>query len=511
MPGPTTGQVITRFAPSPTGALHVGGARTALFNWAFARHHDGKFVLRFEDTDQKRSSDQSAQSILEDLQWLGIDFDQGPFRQSERLNHYNQHIDRLLADGYAYEDGGAIRFRMNSDVAFDDAVYGHIEVKARELEDFVIRKADGFPTFHLAVVVDDALMNVTHVIRGQEHLTNTTKHVALQDAFAYARPVFTHTPTILNPDGSKMSKRDKAKAAREAARSWLKAHGDLEDLAKQCAQKCDKSMDAIADFIEKRTDDIEVGQAIAKVLEVSLPEIEIEDFRSNGYLPDVLCNYLALLGWSPGNDVERFDLTFLKEHFGFDRINKSNAHFDREKLRAFNGGTIRQLPPGDWRAMLRSYMLESRPGQIEKLDDHFTLFADCYHERSQTLDDPTRLGKAFFMGDDQVEYDAKAVKKQLTRSNGEGLNSLRQLALQLDACNDWSPKAVDETITTFADKNGLGLGRVAQPLRVAVMGNAVSPPIGDTLVILGKVATLERIDRCLRLHSGNISPRHTGG
>ena len=192
-------------------------------------------------------------------------------------------------------------------------------------------------------------------------------------------------------------------------------------------------------------------------------------------------------------------MAFLTEHFSLDRINKSNAKFDREKLQAFNGDTIRQLSPGDWHAMLNCHMKARDPQQIEKLGDQFALFADCYHQRSQTLDDPVRLGKAFFLGD-AVEYDAKAVKKQLTRSDGEGMNVLRQLTPRLDACDDWSPTAIDETIKAFTDENGLGLGKVAQPLRVAVMGSAVSPPIGDTLAILGKAATLARIDRCLQLH-----------
>jgi len=238
--------VVTRFAPSPTGLLHIGGARTALFSWAYARGRGGKFLLRLEDTDQRRSSDAAARSILADLQWLGLNWDEGPdpsidwadstetrspkdhqvgehgpYFQSQRLDIYNAHIQKLLNAGLAYEDDGAVRFRMDKPIAFRDEVYGDIKVEQADLEDFVIRKADGFPTFHLAVVVDDVEMKVTHIIRGQEHLSNTAKHAALCDALGVPRPVWVHTPSIMNPDGSKMSKRDKAKVARAAAKQKL--------------------------------------------------------------------------------------------------------------------------------------------------------------------------------------------------------------------------------------------------------------------------------------------------
>ena len=231
----TTKPIVTRFAPSPTGALHVGGARTALFAWAYARQHDtiggGKFIIRIEDTDQKRSSPESTRSILRDLLWLGLNWDEGPnpaaddpyadqlgtngpYFQSQRLDIYSKYINQLIEAGLAYEDDGAIRFRMDKDIAFSDEVFGELKFASADLEDFVIRKADGFPTFHMAVVIDDALMGVTHVIRGQEHLSNTSKHVALIDALGFTRPTYVHLSSIMNPDGSKMSKRDKAKVAR---------------------------------------------------------------------------------------------------------------------------------------------------------------------------------------------------------------------------------------------------------------------------------------------------------
>ena len=341
---PADRPVVTRFAPSPTGALHIGGARTALFAWAFAKKHDGRFILRIEDTDLKRSSKQSTSGILRDLAWLGLYSDEGPkypccksdcgcgkavdeagydpysrdqqlgnngpYFQSQRAADgiYDKYVQMLLDSGKAYEDDGAVRFRMDQDIAFTDAVYGDISVKQEDLEDFIIRKGeDGgkMPTFHFAVVVDDALMEVTHVIRGQEHLTNTSKHAALYDALAevtgdidiWQRPVWVHTPSIMNPGGSKMSKRDKAKVAREAAEKWLAQDGNtVEALCELCKQKTTPDLAAILHhnditiFIDKKADHIFDPSILAQGLGVPLPEIEVEDFRRAGYLQSALLN-----------------------------------------------------------------------------------------------------------------------------------------------------------------------------------------------------------------------------
>jgi len=492
MSAPVAEKVVTRFAPSPTGALHVGGARTALFSWAFARHHGGKFILRFEDTDQKRSSHRAAQSILDDLAWLGLDFDAGPFRQSERLDIYNEQIDRLLADGRAYDDDGAVRFGMHSDVAFNDAVYGRVEVKRTELEDFVIKKADGFPTFHLAVVVDDALMGVTHVIRGQEHLSNTPKHAALYDALGYARPIWAHTPSIMNPDGSKMSKRDKAKAARRAAKNRMAENNtNLEMLADEVGA----TRAVLADYLEGKNDDETTAAMIADRLGVDLPEIDVVDFRNRGYLPHVICNYTSLLGWNPGNDIEQFDLEFLVSHFGLDRIGKSNARFDRQKLRAFNADAIAQMAAECFEGTLRDHFQMHHADMLQQLGADFSAFAGSYQSRSHTLDDPVQLGAFFFLSDDAIGYDNKAVNKVLVKNGG--LSMLHDIAGVLEACDDWSSESLDRELKSYAEKHEVGMGKVAQPLRVAVSGGTVSPPIGDTLAILGKKSTLARIRNCL--------------
>jgi glutamyl-tRNA synthetase len=443
--------VVTRFAPSPTGELHVGGARTALFAWAYARRHGGQYLLRFEDTDQKRSSKQAEENILRDLAWLDLRSDNWGEtgetipRQSQRLELYEAALTRLSAAGCTYEDEGAIRFRMDRPIGFDDAVYNRIEVAADELEDFIIRKADGFPTFHLAVVVDDADMGVTHVIRGQEHLSNTAKHAALYDALGHDRPVWCHTPSILNPDGSKMSKRDKDKATA-------------------------------------------AGKPV--------PEINVADFRNSGYLPAVLLNYLALLGWNPGHDLERFDLNYLAQHFDFDRIGKSNSKFDREKLAAFQQDTILQMTPEVWVQTLRPFFGQHYPTYVQTLGDHFGLFAEAYRERSKTLRDPAELGRFFFEA--PTEYQPKAVKKHLTKNDGEGLAALAKVREALVQIDPWRAEVIHARLDALWQELGMKhMGGVAQPLRVALTGVAVSPEIGPTLQILGRDETFARIDRCL--------------
>lgn len=498
-------QVVTRFAPSPTGALHVGGARTALFAWAFARGHGGRFLLRLEDTDRARSSAKSTLGLLKDLEWLGIDWDEGPradaddpyaaegqagangpYFQSQRLPLYREHVDRLLASGRAYEDDGAVRFRMGEDVSFEDAVYGRVDVQGSELEDFVILKSDGFPTYHLAVVVDDALMEVTHVLRGQEHLTNTPKHVALQDALGFARPVYAHMPSILNRDGSKMSKRDKAKVARKAA----------QDAGLTSVEGVDDP--AFAAFLAKESDDVAVAQRIASALDLELPEIEVADFLRSGYLSETLCNYLSLLGWSPGDDAERFDRAFLVEHFDLERIGRSNAKFDRDKLFRFDADDLAAMPAEAFRDRWRAHCELFEPAYVERLDDDaFTRLAAAYQPRSRTLQEPCRLARFFLLDDDDIVYDAKAVKKWLAKNDGQGFGVLRALRDRLAGLDDFSPEAIEASLASYAEAEGLGMGKVAQPLRVAVSGAAVSPGIGDTLALLGQDAVLARVDRCL--------------
>lgn len=580
---------ITRFAPSPTGSLHIGGARTALFNWAFARRHGGRFVLRIEDTDRARSSADATRRIIADMRWLGLDWDEGPevpgpwadalrddydpyaaqtgsrgpYIQSQRREIYRAFIDRLIASDRAYKcfktadelaakrararaekrcekydpaeslalsprqiaafeaEGRpcVIRFRMpeaNSDVT--DLVLGNVAVKSEDLEDFVIRRSDGCPTFHLANVVDDHLMGVTHVIRGQEHLSNTPKHLAIQDALGIERPQYAHIPLILNPDGSKMSKREKAKAARQAAAQWLASRpgtGDAID---------DEAYDALAarsgitpallrSFLNRETDDPKIVQALANPgsLALNLPEIDVFDFRRSGYSPEVLCNYMALLGWNPGNDVERFDTNFLTEHFDLERIGKANARFDRKKLVAFNAEAISGSTPDSFLEQLVDQDKQFHNGQHLNIlgPKRFRLFSEAYRPRARTLEEPFVVGRFFFFHIATSDYDEKAVAKVLKPNNDEGFELLRQVRVALEALHNdrWTVDAINEVINKVAASRGVKLGKVAQPLRVAVSGGIVSPPIDQTLSILGKDHTRQQIDGCLQLNASKLEQK----
>jgi glutamyl-tRNA synthetase len=539
--------VRTRFAPSPSGHLHVGGARTALFNWAYARRHGGTFILRIEDTDQRRSSDAAALGFLADLAWLGIDWDEGPpfgrfgggdagpYFQSQRLALYDAAIDRLLARGRAYRafetpdelaaaraaapKGGqghrydraalrldaetvqryvaegrphVVRFLVPDDaeVLVRDEVLGDVRKRTSELDDFVIRKADGFPTYHFAVVVDDELMGVTHVIRAQEHLTNTHRHVLLQDALGYRRPVYAHLSLICNPDGSKMSKRDKDRALREAvsARSIESAVSiDRETFREWRAEK-DRQLD------------LESAERLAAEIGVHLPEIDVDDFRRSGYLSEVLVNYLALLGWSPGGDVERFDAGFLAANFDFDRVQKNPARFDRDKLLAFNLAAIQALEPAEFVRRYRAFAQEAYPELLAKLgDDRFELLARANQARSKTLADTLESSRFFVVGDDEIEYESsKAVRKALFGGETPGLDHLRAIRPILARLDDWSVAGLEREVAAYAAAHAAGkLGSVAQPLRIAVSGGTVSPAIFETLAILGRDSVVRRIDRCL--------------
>ncbi|MFA7236882.1 MAG: glutamate--tRNA ligase family protein [Phycisphaeraceae bacterium] len=561
--------IVTRFAPSPTGALHVGGARTALYNWAFAKRHGGKFLLRLEDTDQARSSDAAADAMLKDLAWIGLDWDNANDvpRQSQRLHLYNAAIEKLLSAGKAYEDNGAIRFKIPAEpISFHDEVRGDVTIPAGQTEDFVIRKTDGFPTYHLAVVVDDADMGVTHVLRAQEHLSNTPKHILLQNALGLPRPTYAHFGLILNQDGSKMSKRDKSKTAQQELRRWLDQGGNIEWFAEECVSRNDfidmigKSEDSakkvspqdIKEFLTKKSSEYseldvkDIPERIAEVLGFTLPEIDVADFRESGYLPDTLCNYLALLGWNPGNDLEKFDNTFLAGNFSLDRVNKGDSKFDREKLASFNSDAINEMPVDELaiefaERLFHAYGMPPNPGLkylltekdyqlwdnaihhvgvgegqrlptspppiasgAKKFDmEHCRLLAEIYRPRSKTLCDPVKLGKFFFdwnlYAPDQ--YDPKAVDKILKKNDNEGLKVLAQLQQTLNnvADADWNEQSIEAAVKLFAEANALGLGKVAQPLRVAVSGSTVSPGIGQTLTILGKQETLQRIANCLAL------------
>jgi glutamyl/glutaminyl-tRNA synthetase len=549
---------VTRFAPSPSGHLHVGGARTALFCWAFAKGRGGKFVIRIEDTDQKRSSGAASLGFLKDLDWLGIRWDEGPeytapdgtvvgggpngsYFQSERLAIYARYTEKLIAEGKAYEAWDspeeldamrkeatarkeAFRYRFRGEVSAEDRarylaegrvpvvrfrtpqvaitihdeVLGAATLPAGEVDDFVIRKKDGFPTYHFAVVVDDELMGVTHVLRAQEHFTNTAKHIVLQDALGFRRPTYGHLSIIKNPDDSKMSKRDKDKVLRKAVKEKALSAPPADTVT---AEEWGRWLGD-----ENVQLDLDGAIRLAEALKVQLPEINVDDFRRSGYLPEVICNFLALNGWSPGHDIEKFDNAFLKERFGLDRVMKTPAKFDRVKLLAFNTDAITGMPPAEFARRCRLHADQHRPEYVARLGDaKLALLMSACQERSKTLDDPFRANGFLLVADGALAFsDDKNVRKALgigaASADGvrTGLDHLRALRAVLAGLPDWTQHALETAANAYAAEHAQGkIGAVAQPLRIGVSGGTVSPPIWDTLVLVGRDSALARIDRCI--------------
>jgi len=477
----------TRFAPSPTGYLHVGGARTALFNFMLARQAGGTFLVRIEDTDRARHDESAVAKIVEDLRWLGLDWDEGlevggpngPYRQSERLELYQSYLQRLLDEGKAYyafetedelaaeraaaeadkrgyrhqrpaslptaDDAEAaraagrpvvVRFcAPETDVTIHDEAFGDVTVPATEMEDFVIRKDDGYPTFYLANVVDDATMGVTLICRGQEFLGQTWRQSVLRAALGLPEPKFCHLPLIMDMQGRKLSKRD----------------GD----------------------------------------------VDVHSFRKAGYLPEALVNFIALLGWRPAGDVERMSLAEMTAQFSIDRIGKANAKFDRDKLLAFNTDAAAAADPARLLACFKDYLsLNETP--IPAGDDALLARLLEINKGFRTFPDVVAKCGILLAADESVAYDEQAIKKVLAKGEGAGYAVLADLRGKL-AEMDWSagPEAIEKFLADYCQATGLGMGKVAQPLRVAVTGTTISPAIGQTLDLLGQARTLARIDRCL--------------
>jgi glutamyl-tRNA synthetase len=488
-------------------------------------------------------------AFLEDLAWLGIDWDEGPeyegygggthgpYFQSQRRDIYDRYLDRLLAEGKAYRAfetpeeldaarqrarGARVDYRYDraaltldqatverllaegrphvvrlkvpdvNEVMIRDELLGEVRVSGEEIDDFVIRKADGYPTFHFAVVVDDQLMGITHVIRGNDHLKNTARHMLLQNALGFVRPTYVHMSLTMNVDGSKVSKRDKDKALRR----FVEQHGIV-------------GSSVVADDTWRwwlGDKDHQLGmrdaEQLAEELGVHLPEIDIDDFRKAGYLPEVMVNFLVLLGWSPGGDIEQFDRVFLTENFGIEGMIKSSSKFDREKLLAFNLDALRAMPGEAFLAYLREHAERYHRDYLQVLDDErFRLFAACNQARSKTLEDPFRSCRFLLMDDDAIVYEpTKAVRKALVRGEPCGFDHLAALREVLAQVSDWQVGHLEQAIGTHAEQSAGGnLGKVAQPLRVAVTGGTVSPGIFETLSLLGRDAVLARIDRCLSM------------
>jgi glutamyl-tRNA synthetase len=458
--------VVTRFAPSPTGLLHVGGARTALFCWLYARRMGGKFILRVEDTDRERSTEEAVRVILEGMAWLGLDADEGPFYQTERFDRYRAVIAGMLEAGTAYHcyctrqeldalreqqiarkekprytgicrerreprPGVApvVRFKnpLAGAVVVEDLVHGAVTFQNAELDDLIIARSDGTPTYNFCVVVDDMDMGVTHVIRGDDHLNNTPRQMNMLLALAATPPAYAHVPMILGPDGAKLSKR----------------HG----------------------------------------------AVSVLQYEEEGYLPDALLNYLVRLGWSHG-DQEVFTREEMIAAFDIHDVNKAASAFNPDKLLWLNQQhMVRSLPTAlvpHLRAQLRRLGLDS--------DDEALLegVIVAQRERAKTLKEMAENSRFFFT--DDVTLDPKAVAKHLTP---EALATLGKVRGMLAALGDWGAAAIHDVLNALAAELQVGLGKIAQPLRVAVTGTAVSPPIDATLSLLGRARSLARIDATL--------------
>ncbi|HTT07403.1 MAG TPA: glutamate--tRNA ligase [Gammaproteobacteria bacterium] len=463
--------VRTRFAPSPTGYLHVGGARTALFSWLYARRHKGTFILRIEDTDLERSTPQAVQAILQSMDWLGLNYDEGPFYQTRHFERYHEVVKQLLTAGRAYRcycskeeleamraaqmarkekpryNGRCrerrdpppvgiepvIRFKnpLDGEVVVEDQIHGRVVFQNRELDDLIIARADGTPTYNFTVVVDDMDMRVTHVIRGDDHLNNTPRQINIMQALNATPPVYAHVPMILGPDGKKLSKR----------------HGT----------------------------------------------VSVMQYEEEGFLPEALLNYLVRLGWSHG-DGEVFSIAEMIEKFDIRDVNKSAAAFNPEKLLWLNQHHIKQAGADRLAKLLRDYL--HRLGVDASRGPPLTEVIEPLRERSKTLVEMANASRIFY--EDFKDYDPAAAKN-LTMESKPALAALRE---QFAVLKDWSAVAIHGVVNAVAEQRGLKLGRVAQPLRVAVCGGTVSPPIDVTLKLLGRERTLNCLDRALAFIDG---------
>ncbi len=464
--------IVTRFPPSPTGYLHIGGARTALFNWLYARRYGGRFVLRIEDTDRARSTQEAVDAIFEGMAWLGLDYDDGPYFQTKRFDRYNVAIEKLLANDKAYRcycsrerleelrtgqmtrkekpryDGHCrdrsarppigvdpvVRFRtpQSGDLVVADRVHGQVVFLNDELDDLIIARSDGTPTYHLTVVVDDIDMGITHVIRGDDHLNNTPRQIHILEGLGATRPVYAHVPMINGSDGKKLSKR----------------HG----------------------------------------------AVSVTQYRDDGFLPEALLNYLARLGWSHG-DNEIFSREELIQNFDIDHLNKSAASFDLDKLLWVNQQYLQHTTTA--RLIEASAPFFADAGLDPMVGPPMPALLDAQRTRARTLLELVDKSRMFF--GEVAELDPSAVNKHLTPEVAPTLRALRDHLAAVDA---WHRENLHAAVEFVAQAQGLKLGQVAQPLRVAVTGSTASPAIDVTLELLGKTRCLKRLDGALSILLG---------
>lgn len=470
--------IRTRFAPSPTGYLHVGGARTALFSWLHAQKTNGQFILRIEDTDRERSTEESVQAIFDGMQWLGLTHDEGPFFQTDRFARYEEIIQQLLEQGDAYRcycsheeveamreeqrankqkpryngrcrhrteavEGATsvIRFKNpeQGEVVFKDLVRGDITIGNAELDDLIIARTDGTPTYNLTVVVDDLDMNITHIIRGDDHINNTPRQINIMNALGAKIPNFAHVPMILGDDGARLSKR----------------HG----------------------------------------------AVSVMQYREEGYLPEALLNYLVRLGWSHG-DQEIFSRQEMIELFDINDVNRTASAFNTEKLLWINQQYIMSSEPSALVEQL-SYHLQQVGCDVANGPDVEELVV-VQQERAKTLVEMAEKSMLFY--NDYEEFDEKAAKKNLKQAALEPLTAMRE---QFDALSDWNKEPLHNVVLETAEKLELKLGKVAQPLRVALSGTSVSPAIDATLFLMGKERCLKNIDKAIEYIKNKIQAQES--
>jgi glutamyl-tRNA synthetase len=458
--------IVTRFPPSPTGYLHVGNARTAIFNWLYARRMKGKFILRIEDTDTERSTQEAIDAIFEALEWLGIDWDEGPYYQTKRLDIYSSYIERLIDSGQAYyctcspeeieamrqkamatggkpkydgtcrnkelsdTDGAVVRLKapLSGTTVVEDVVKGNIVFQNEELDDFILCRSDGIPTYNYAVVIDDMSMHVNTVIRGDDHVMNTPKQILIYKALDCPLPVFGHVPMVLGTDKSRFSKR----------------HG----------------------------------------------AVSVSAYRDMGYLPDAMLNYLVRLGWSHG-DQEFFSRPELIEVFDLEHIGRSAGVFDPEKLLSLNADHIRATPIDELVEPLKPF-LKSHGIEVED-SDILNKVIETLHARSKTLEEMAE--NALFYFEDDIAYEEKAAKKFLKPTV---LKALQLLIDQFEILADFSEERLESAFKAVMDQTALKLGKIAQPVRVALTGKTASPGIFEVSAILGKDKVISRLNKAIR-------------
>jgi glutamyl-tRNA synthetase len=515
-----------------------------LFNWLLARKSGGKFLLRIEDTDLKRNTPTATQQVLADLRWLGIDWDEGPevggpngpYFQSQRKEIYHRYIQKLIEEKKAYycfdtpeeierlrkeaeakkqvflyprperfpepeearkaqKEGRPVTVRLavteTEPIVVRDLLRGEVVFNPAEIGDFVILKSDGFPTYHFAVVVDDELMGVTHVIRGQEHLMNTPNHLLLQKALGFRTPTYLHMSVTVSESGGKLSKRERPEALRKAVQE---AEGvDLDALA----QAGGLSRQELELFLAgEKMPDMPAIDAMAAFLGVALPEINVVDFLKSGYLPETLVNFLALLGWSPAGGQEIMDRRELIEAFDLSRMNKSNSLFDRKKLLAFNTEHMKRVPLEQLVRHFRRF-LEAVGSPVSRADDAQLASLIRINEGARTLAQVEEKCRFAFVEDEAIVFDPEAVKKVLQKEGA--IDILKTICQRLQSLSEFTAESLERMLRTLAEEKQVGLGKVAQPLRVAITGTTISPPIFDAVNLLGLDRTVKRIERAVRL------------